>query len=181
MDPFSQPIQKTYTHPVTHPSSTLPFPSTFLTTNLQTSSHSHIHDFAIPSARIVENEVGVDCVMVFFGVHIFSPITGYYRGSWAVTYLGFHKGGAKFLLATSAHTKGAKPRFPIFSYVKKFFLPKRRTWPNGPLNTPLLRGSKYQLRPSLPIPSLFFLLPMAIPLSLPPQKSLDSNDQKNHL
>ena len=46
---------------LTHPSSTLPFPSTFLeTTNLQTPSHSHIHDFAIPSARIVENEVGVD-------------------------------------------------------------------------------------------------------------------------
>ena len=44
----------------------------------------------------------------------------------SVAYLGFRKGGAKFSLATSAHTKGgAKPSFPIFLVCqKKFFLAK---------------------------------------------------------
>ena len=43
--------------------------------------------------------------------------------TWAVAYLGFQKGGAKFSLATSAHTKGggAKPSFPIFLVCKKNF------------------------------------------------------------
>ena len=47
----------------------------------------------------------------------------------AVAYLGFQKGG-KFLLATSAHTKGAKPSFPIFSYGEKKIFAKGG---NGPM------------------------------------------------
>ena len=48
------------------------------------------------------------------------------RRTCSVAYLGFQKGGAKFSLATSAHTKGgAKPSFPIFLVCqKKFFLAK---------------------------------------------------------
>ena len=53
----------------------------------------------------------------------------------SVAYLGFQKrGGGKFSLATSAHTKGgAKPSFPIFLVCKKkFFFAKGGAWPNGP-------------------------------------------------
>ena len=38
----------------------------------------------------------------------------------AVAYLGFQKGGAKFSLATSAHTKGgANPNFQFFLVCQK--------------------------------------------------------------
>ena len=37
-----------------------------------------------------------------------------------MAYLGFHK-EAKFSLATSDYTKGAKPGFPIFPYGGNFF------------------------------------------------------------
>ena len=61
--------------------------------------------------------------------------------SHPVAYLGFQKGGAKFSLATSAHTKGgAKPSFPIFLVCqKKFFLAKGGGHGTmaSPLNTPL--------------------------------------------
>ena len=51
------------------------------------------------------------------------------------------RGGGKFLLATSAHTKGGKPSFPIFLvYVKKKFLVKGGPWHNAPLNTPLVNN-----------------------------------------
>ena len=67
----------------------------------------------------------------------------------SVAYLGFREGGAKFLLATSAHTKeGAtkipnffmrgQPRFPFFFNVNKKFWPKGGHGPMPPpLNTPL--------------------------------------------
>ena len=50
----------------------------------------------------------------------------------AVAYLGFHKGGAKFSLATSAYTKGAKPGFPKFFLCQQIFFCQRGAmaqWP----------------------------------------------------
>ena len=63
-----------------------------------------------------------------------------YQIQFSVAYLGFQKGGAKFSLATSAHTKGDQTKFSnFFSMSKKNFF-----WPKGghgtmasPLNTPL--------------------------------------------
>ena len=53
-------------------------------------------------------------------------------------YLGFHKGG-KFLLATSAHTRGANHIFIFYPMVKKNFA-KGGPLPNAlSLNTPLLQ------------------------------------------
>ena len=49
-----------------------------------------------------------------------------------VAYLGFQKGGAKFLLATSAHTKGGNQVFQFFPIVKKIFFCQRGPWPNAP-------------------------------------------------
>ena len=63
-----------------------------------------------------------------------------FTDQWTVAYLGFKKEGAKFSLATSAHTKGggAKPSFPIFLVCqKKLFLAKGGHGPMAPLNTPL--------------------------------------------
>ena len=60
-----------------------------------------------------------------------------------MAYLGFHKGGAKFSLATSAYTKGGQTRFSnFFPMSKKKFLAKggaMAQWP--PLNTPLPASS----------------------------------------
>ena len=42
------------------------------------------------------------------------------------------KGEGEFLLVTSAHTKGAKPSFPIFSYGEKKLFAEEGPWPNGP-------------------------------------------------
>ena len=61
-----------------------------------------------------------------------------------VAYLGFQKGGAKFLLATSAHTKGeAKLRFSNFFIMsKKKFLAKRGAMADfgQGVNTPLYQS-----------------------------------------
>ena len=60
----------------------------------------------------------------------------------AVAYLGFRKRGAKFSLATSAHTKeGTNQVFQFFQCQKKNFLPKGGHGLMVPLNTPLLEGS----------------------------------------
>ena len=62
------------------------------------------------------------------------------RKIFAVAYLGFHKGGAKFSLATSAHTKGGPNYvFPIFFYGEKHnFLPRGGHGRFGQgVNTPL--------------------------------------------
>ena len=51
------------------------------------------------------------------------------------------KRGATFLLATSAQTKGGQTKFSnFFLWWKNFFLPKG-SWPNGPLNTPLVANN----------------------------------------
>ena len=70
---------------LTHPSSTPPLSTHLPEERQQMFRHRQIVSqpyprLATPSARIVKNEVGVDQVMVSFGVHIFRPITGY-RGS----------------------------------------------------------------------------------------------------
>ena len=58
-----------------------------------------------------------------------------------VAYLGFQKGGAKFSLAASAHTKGAKPSFPIFLVCeKKNFWPKGGHGPMAPPKYATARG-----------------------------------------
>ena len=50
-----------------------------------------------------------------------------------VAYLGFHKGGAKFSLATSAYTKGGQTRFSkFFPMPKKFFFAKGGHGPMAP-------------------------------------------------
>ena len=53
-----------------------------------------------------------------------------------VAYLGFQK-GAKFSLATSAHTKGETNFSNFFPMSKKLFLAKGGHGPIPPLNTPL--------------------------------------------
>ena len=72
----------------------------------------------------------------------------YYLRSWyrqfnqlwlcSVAYLGFRKGGGKFSLATSAHTKEGSTKFSNFFFNVKKKLTKGGPWPNGPLNTPLI-------------------------------------------
>ena len=63
-----------------------------------------------------------------------------------VAYLGFHKGGPKLSLANCAHTKGAKPCFPIFSYGEKMFLLKGGHGPMAPLNMPLDDGDWMEIK-----------------------------------
>ena len=50
-----------------------------------------------------------------------------------MVYLGFQKRGQKFLLATSAHTKG-RPNydFQFFSYGEKQIFAQRGPWSNDP-------------------------------------------------
>ena len=69
--------------------------------------------------------------MVSFGVHIFRPITGYYRGSGAVAYLGFHKGGPNFRWPLVLTQRGGQTMFTYFFSCEKFFLPKggMAQWP----------------------------------------------------
>ena len=63
----------------------------------------------------------------------------------AVAYFGFHKGGPNFLWPLVLTQKGgAKPCFPIFSYGKNCFLPKRHG--PTPLNTPLGVGTTGSVR-----------------------------------
>ena len=49
-----------------------------------------------------------------------------------MAYLGFHKEGAKFSLATSAHTKGSQTKFSYFSYGEKNNLLPKGAMANGP-------------------------------------------------
>ena len=55
-----------------------------------------------------------------------------YQWWLSVAYLGFQNGGAKFLLATSAHTKEGQTKFFNFSYCEKKNFAKGGPWPKGP-------------------------------------------------
>ena len=59
--------------------------------------------------------------MVSSGVHIFRPITGYYGGSGAVAYLGFHKEGPNFCWPLVLTQRGGQTMFSYFFLCEHFF------------------------------------------------------------